>query len=88
MPRLRLWKGRAGRDDELRAELEAVPEIGFDPNRHFHDHFFMKKIRPAEMPRHWFDRPIPERWKKQTVGAEWNQTAGRKPLLENSEPDS
>jgi len=83
VPRIRLWPGREGRDNELRAELEAIPEWGFDPNEDFHDHFFMGRIRQEEMPQPWLTRPIPERWKMEVLGEQWNTTAGREPLPEN-----
>lgn len=88
IPRIRLWTGRDKRNNELRAELEAIPEIGYDPNKDFHDHFFMGRIKDEEMPLQWQTRPIPERWKKETVGADWNATAGRKPLPENEEDNT
>ncbi|HPB31079.1 MAG TPA: hypothetical protein PLB62_06450 [Candidatus Sumerlaeota bacterium] len=83
-PRIRLWPGRETRDDELRAELEAIPELGYDPNKDFHDHFFMRRIRQEEVPLDVRNRPIPERWEKETLGEDWNQTAGLKPLPENT----
>lgn len=85
MPRIRLWPGREGRDNELRAELEAVPEIGFDPNEQFHDHFFMRRIEYEQVPREWLARPIPGRWTKETLEEDWDTTAGRKPLSEKTE---
>ena len=85
MPRIRLWAGRDGRDNELRAELEAIPEIGFDPNEKFHDHFFMRRIDYEQVPQEWLTRPIPERWTKDTLGEDWSTTAGRKPLPKKME---
>jgi len=83
IPRIRLWAGRKNRDNELRAEVEAIPELGYDPNKEFHDHFFMRRIKFEETPRHLLDRPLPERWKKETLGQEWNASAGRTPLPQN-----
>lgn len=80
IPRIRLWPGRDGRDDELRAEMESIPELGFDPNENFHDHFFMSRIEFGEPPEAMVNRPVPERWTQETLGAEWNATAGREPL--------
>lgn len=90
IPRIRLWTGRDKRSNELRAELEAIPELDFDPNDDFHDHFFMRRIEYEAVPPQWFVRPIPERWKRETLDEDWNETAGRNPLPENirdAEPD-
>ena len=84
MPRIRLWPGRENRDNELRAELEAAPEIGYDPNKEFHERFFMRRIEYREMPRQWLDRPVPEQWKRQTLDAEWNASAGKRRAAKNS----
>jgi hypothetical protein len=77
MPRIRLWPGRENRDDELRADLEAVPEIGYDPDKEFHERFFMRRIEYRETPRQFLDRPVPEQWKRETLDAEWNASAGK-----------
>ncbi len=78
MPRIRLWPGRENRGDELRAELEAVPEMGYDPNKEFHERFFMRRIEYREMPRQFLDRPVPEQWKRETLDTEWNASAGKR----------
>ncbi len=78
LPRIRLWPGRENNDDELRAELEAVPEIGYDPNKEFHERFFMRRIKYAEPPKQFLDRPVPEQWKRETLDAEWNASAGKR----------
>ncbi|MDD5705138.1 MAG: hypothetical protein PHR35_04375 [Kiritimatiellae bacterium] len=83
-PRIRLWEGRDGSDNELRAEVETIPEIGFDPNKDFHDHFFMRRVRDRDVPQGVLDRPLPARWQMEILGEEWNETAGRKPLPRNA----
>ncbi len=88
MPRIRLWSGRADSHTELRAELEAVTEIDFDPNKEFHDHFFMKRIEYREMPPQWLDRPVPREWMEETLGDEWNASAGRRPLPRNRKAEA
>ena len=91
IPRIRLWTGRDKQNNELRAELEAIPELGIDPNKIFHDHFFMRRIKYENMPQQLLARSIPERWKQETLDEEWNKTAGRNPLPENiqdTEPDA
>lgn len=84
MPRIRLWPGRENRDNELRAELEAIPEIGYDPDKEFHERFFMRRIKYAEMPKQWLDRPVPEQWKRETLDAEWNASARKRRPAKNS----
>jgi hypothetical protein len=84
LPRIRLWPGRENNDNELRAELEAVPEIGYDPNTEFHERFFMRRIKYAEPPKQWLDRPVPEQWKRETLDAEWDASAGKRRLASAS----
>ncbi len=83
VPRMRLWGGRDGRYDELRAEIEALPELGVEPDKLFHDHFFMRRIKHLDVPQALLDRPLPTRWQMTVPDNEWNETAGRQPLPEN-----
>lgn len=83
IPRLRLWRGREGNANELRAELESIAELDVDANKLFCDHFFMRRIPYREQPPSFRDRPVPPRWKQATLSDEWNATAGRKPLDAN-----
>jgi len=48
----------------------------------------MRRIEHEEMPQQWRNRPIPERWTKETLGAEWNASAGRKPLPKNEKDNA
>lgn len=75
-PRKRLWLGR--HDQELRAEIEPVPEAGYDPDKEFHKSFFMRRVSDAELPPAWSDRPIPTHWQQGTLADDWDQQAGRR----------
>ena len=83
VPRIRLWTGRENNNNELRAELEAIPELGYDPNKEFHDHFFMRRIKYKEPQPQLLNRPVPEQWTQETLGEDWNTSAGREPLSRN-----
>lgn len=78
VPRIRLWPGRGDADDELRAELEAVPEIRYDPEKAFLQRFFMRRVEYEEWPQELLDRPVPGKWKSEELDAEWNASAGER----------
>ncbi|UCD75769.1 MAG: hypothetical protein JSV91_02405 [Phycisphaerales bacterium] len=75
MPRLRLWLGR--HDQELRAEIEPVPELDYDPDREFLSRFFMHRIGIRHLPEGWVERPVPPEWERKTLDDAWDATAGR-----------
>jgi len=84
-PRIRLWPGRDNRDDELRAELETIPELKLDSKNAFSDHFFMGRIKFTEMPQQLLlEHPVPKEWIFETLDEEWNSTAGRTRLPRNA----
>jgi hypothetical protein len=79
VPRLRLWAGR--HNDELRVELESVPQLDIDANEIFHDHFFVRRVGrdTLALPRDW---ALPEGWSEEALPEHWDETAGRSPLRE------
>lgn len=75
IPRVRLWHGR--HDQELRAEIEPISEIDYDPDEQFMQTFFMRRIGDRQVPKGWKERPVPESWKRETLDEAWNQAAGK-----------
>jgi hypothetical protein len=82
MPRIRLWPGR--HDRELRAEIEAIPEHGYDPDREFMSRFFMRRVGERHLSEGWKDRPVPPEWERETLDEDWNASAGRRPAAPTS----
>ena len=75
IPRMRLWPGR--HDQELRAEIEPIPELAYDPDREFLSRFVMGRIGERHLPKGWKERPVPPGWERETLDEDWNATAGR-----------
>jgi hypothetical protein len=78
VPRIRLWPGR--HDQELRAEIEPIPEASYDPNKGFLRRFFMRRVQERSLPQGWRSRPVPEGWKRETLDKAWDASAGKRPL--------
>jgi hypothetical protein len=85
MPRIRLWHGRKNSYHELRAEIEAIPEINYDPDEAFVQHFFMRRISYEEIPKQWSTRSVPRHWTDETLDEEWNASAGKRRARKNEE---
>lgn len=81
LPRMRLWPGRINNTDEIRVELESIPELDIHPDTLISDHYFMGRLRYSK-PR-LGDRPVPKEWLEGTLDSEWDSTAGRSPLPRN-----
>ncbi len=82
LPRKRLWPGR--HDQELRAEIEPVPELGYDPDEKFHQRFFMRRVGERTLPEGWRDRPVPASWTREALDKAWDATAGKRPVAKNA----
>jgi hypothetical protein len=75
MPRKRLWLGRHAQ--ELRAEIEPIPELGYDPNKEFHQRFFMTRVNERTMPSGARGRAVPPKWLQEKVDDGWDAKAGK-----------
>ena len=77
-PRFRFWKGR--HPNEARVEMEPLrPELAESSLLKFPATFFMRRVNAKRQFKGSPEkRPVPEGWKKATLPAEWDKTAGKR----------
>lgn len=67
MPRKRLWRGR--HDQELRVEIEPLPELPSDSGEEFPQRLFVRRVGERTLPAGWRERPVPDRWRQESPEA-------------------
>lgn len=76
IPRIRLWHGRY--DEDLRAEIEPIPQLDYDPDQQFMRRFFMSRVTDRSLPEGWRERPVPPAWVQPQLDPSWDPAAGKR----------